>query len=307
MALKQKAESIVVQKVLSSYIRNMALLSENKQFHFNSRMFLWTRKTIYKENIFALKKVLLENLDASLENSKNPTPEYPKRFLSMRKNALEKYPWILRYNTVLFKWLFLNTIFKEDIREKILETIPEKILQENALTLLHDPLSLVSLSTFGINFLYLTRGILHSENLFHPKQLLDITKEYPIDTHEYAELRLYYFTHCIIGESQFYNKSVKSKVDTYIDMLTASEEIIKKYFDFVSIDNKVEFLVATKLCLKKSSLSERIQRECEENFSERLGYITEPRRPIEKQNMNNEEHRNVLYVMSNSEFSGSQL
>ena len=306
MAQKKKVEPIA-QKVLSSYIRNMALLSENKQFHFNSRMFLWTRKTIYKENIFALKNVLLENLDASLENSKNPIPEYPKRFLSLRKNALEKYPWIIRYNAVLFKWLFLNTIFKEDIREKILETLPEKILQEKTHLLLHDPLSLISLSTFGINFLYLTRGILHNENLFHPKQLLNVTKEYPINTHEYAELRLYYFTHCIIGESQFYNKSVKSNVDIYINMLTASEEIIKKYFDFVSIDNKVEFLVATKLCLKKSSLSERIQRECEENFSEKLGYITEPRRPIERQNMNNEEHRNVLYIMSNSKFSGSQL
>ncbi len=306
MAPKKKVESIA-QKVLSFYIKNMALLSENKQFHFNSRMFLWTRETIYKENIPTLKKVLLGNLDASLENSKSPAFEHPKRFLSLRKNALEKYPWITRYNAVLFKWLFLNTLFKEDIREKILKTLPEKTLQESAQLLLNDPLSLISLSTFGINFLYLAQGILRNENLFHPKQLLDIAKEYPVDTQEYAELELYYFTHCIIGESRFYNKPVKSNIDVYIDMLTVSEEIIKKYFDFVSIDNKVEFLVATKLCLEKSSLSERIQRECEENFSERLGYITEPRRPIEKQNMTNEEHRNVLYIMSNSEFSGGRL
>ncbi len=148
---------------------------------------------------------------------------------------------------------------------------------------------------------------MRNQNLFHPKQLLDITKECPINTQEYAELELYYFTHCIIGESQFYNKPVKSNVDVYIDMLTTSEEIIKKYFNFVSIDNKVEFLVTTKLCLEKSYLSERIQRECEENFSERLGCITEPRRPIEKQSLSNGEHRNVLYIMSNSEFSAKSI
>lgn len=305
MAPKKQAESIA-QKVLSSYTRNMSFLSEKKQLHFNSRMFLWTRKTIYKENVFAQKKILLANLDASLENSKSLVPEYPKRFLSLRKSALDKYPWIIRYNAILFKWLFLTTLFKIDIRERVLETLPEETLQGNARLLLNDPLSLISLSTFGINFLYLTRGILQSEKLFHPRHLLDIAKNHYPKTQEYAELELYYFTHCIIGESQFYNKPVRSNIKLYADMIAASEEIIEKYFTYVSLDNKVEFLVAAKLCRTKSFLSERIQRECEENFSEKLWCITEPRRPIEKQNLSNEEHRNVLYIMSNLEFAGIQ-
>lgn len=294
------------QKVLLSYKEKITSLSAKKQFHFNSRMFLWTKEMYYKKRVILLKDTLLENLDESLENTKNPTAEYSKKFLPLRKSALEKYPWIIRYNVVLFKWLFLKTIFKDDIRKKILSTISEKTLREYAQSLLNDPPSLIMLSTFGINFLYLTRGILQDKNLFHPKQFLDMATKYYASISEHVELELYFFTHCIIGESQFYDKPVQNNIKVYADMIRASEKILGKHFATISIDNKVELLVAAELCHIKSVLFEKIQKECEENFSEKLGFISEPRKPIEKQNLGDEEHRNVLYIMSNLKFSVSR-
>jgi hypothetical protein len=303
----QKRKLLLTQKVLDSYEKNMSSLSNGKQFHFNSRMFLWTRKAYYKKKVSALEKTLLDNLDEVMESAKNPTAEYPKKFLAQRKKAIEKYPWITRYNTLLFKWLFLKTIFKKNIRKKVLATISEETLRKCVRMLLNDPLSLTMLSTLGINFLYLTRGILQERELFSPRELFNIATENYANTENHAELKLYFFTHCIIGESQFYKRRIRNDVKTYIAMIRASEETLEEHFDSIPIDNKVEFLVTTKLCQIKSVFFNRIQEECEKNFSEDVGFIREPRRPMEKQTLSDAEHRNVLYTMSNLRFSASKV
>lgn len=304
----QKKTSSIAQKVLKTYEKNVDSFPKRKQFHFNSRMFLWTRKLRYKKRIVSLKlkETLLENFEEVMENAKRPTVEYPKRFLLQRKSALEKYPWVTQYNTLLFKWLFLEILFRTNIRKKVFLTISKETLRSCARTLLSDPVSLIALSTFGINFLYLTRGILQDTNIFHPKELLEIAKKYYPNTEEYAELSLYFFTHCIIGESRFYKNPIQNNIDVYVDMIRIAEKILNKHFASVSLDNKVEFLVAVELCRTKSNLFERIQKECERNFSEKLGQVREPRKPIEKQTLSSEEHRNVLYIMSNLKFSKNQ-
>lgn len=304
----QKNTSLIAQKVLKTYEKNIDSFSKSKQFHFNSRIFLWTRKPRYKKKILSLKlkETLLENLGEVMENAKRPTVEYPKRFLSQRKSALEKYPWVTRYNTLLFKWLFLEILFRTNIRKEVFLTIPKETLRSCAKTLLNDPPSLIALSTFGINFLYLTRGILRDADIFHPKELLKIAIEQYPNTQEYAELSLYFFTHCIIGESRFYKNPIQNDIDVYVDMIRTAEKTLNKYFESVSLDNKVEFLVTAELCHTKSILFKRIQKECEQNFSEELGYIREPRKATEKQTISNEEHKNVLYIMSNLKFSKNQ-
>lgn len=82
-------------------------------------------------------------------------------------------------------------------------------------------------------------------------------------------------------------------------MLILAENLLEKYFESISIDNKVEFLVAAKICNFHSRLFEKIQLECQNNFSISTGFIREPRKSLEKQNISNSEHRNVLYIMSN--------
>lgn len=303
MAPREVTKSIQ-QKVLKTYCDNMESLSKAKQFHFNSRLFLWTQESCYEKRLISLKDFFLENIEEILENVKNPVAEHSRRFLHQRQFALEKYPWITQYNALLFKWLFLKTIFRVDIRERVLLAIPKDILQFYAKTLLNDPHSLIALSTLGINFLYLTRGILQDSTLFHPENLLHIAEKHYPDTNEYAELSLYYFTHCIIGESEFYNKKpLQENTDIYQSMIYLCEEILEKHFPIISLDNKVEFLVAAKLCQTQSALLKAIQEECVENFSKKLGYIRDSRRATKTESLSSEEHRNVLYIMSNLEFT----
>lgn len=128
MSSREVTKSIQ-QKVLKTYCDNMESLSKTKQFHFNSRLFLWTQESYYEKRLISLKDFFLENIEEILENIKNPVAEHSRRFLHQRQFALEKYPWIIQYNALLFKWLFLKTIFGVDIRERVLLAIPKDTLQ----------------------------------------------------------------------------------------------------------------------------------------------------------------------------------
>lgn len=299
-ASQHQTDSPLHQKILETYLKNSQLLKLGKRFHFYSRMFLWTNSAPYKAALDSLETFFNEDLKVSIEKAKNPSIRYPKKFQELRKESIEKYFWITSYTALLFKWLFFRTIYKKDIKNEVLSVASEDTLLTLAEDILNDPTALARLSTISVNFLYLVRGVTQ-QNIFNPHRLLEkVLPEYS-DTQLYSELSLYFFTHCVIGESEFYLHPIQRNLDVYTNMLKKSEGIIMQHFDSVSIDNKVEFLVASKLCNRDSALFERIQEECKQNFSPELGYITEPRKLAQDQDIDSSEHRNALCIMSNTD------
>ncbi len=71
MSPREVAES-TQQKVLRTYCDNMESLSKAKQFHFNSRLFLWTQEPYYEKRLISLKDFFLENIEEVIENVKTP-------------------------------------------------------------------------------------------------------------------------------------------------------------------------------------------------------------------------------------------
>ena len=85
-------------------------------------------------------------------------------------------------------------------------------------------------------------------------------------------------------------------------MCESLEEIIRKNYFSISLDNKVEFLVCCKLCGFQTMLEEIIQDEASKSLAEVGNFIVD-KMNVKKKLANNQflisEHRNVLYIMSN--------
>lgn len=84
-------------------------------------------------------------------------------------------------------------------------------------------------------------------------------------------------------------------------MLKISEEIIKKRYFEINIDNKVEFLVCARILDYKTDLSEIIYSECVNSLSDLGNYLIDRHNTYKdvksKNSFIQSEHRNVLFLM----------
>ena len=127
----------------------------------------------------------------------------------------------------------------------------------------------------------------------------------------FFELQIYFFTHCIIGASRFYSTKIKKgELGVYMKMLKFIEEIIRDHFEMISLDNKFEFLVCAKICGYKSgiesgySLGSRPFTCARRKFPYR--HHNAKASPNERNDFVGAEHRNVLYIMSQTPFHPSR-
>ncbi len=303
----------LVEKIKSAYIANFEKLSFANRYHFASRLYLWSgdkemEKFLQenKENYIGLTHdqellKLKEIMDRPDKESKNAK--------KVRDPYLKKYPKIKQINALLFRNLFVKNIYGNDISAEVKQVMDLDAVIELAQRLFLDVEALSILSTFAINLFYNLNYLLYidkQDNLIDPKYFLDIAKtKYNLDDPKQIQLLIYLLTHAIIGESQFYTRKISNNLPIYIQMIEFLENIIDKNFSDINLDNKFEFLVCCKICQYKSKLENIIYSEAKNSLSKEGTHLvdrlnTNPQ--VQNLDIDKSEHRNVLFIMSNSEF-----
>jgi hypothetical protein len=89
-------------------------------------------------------------------------------------------------------------------------------------------------------------------------------------------------------------------------MLRRLETVIRKQFDMINLDNKLEFLVCCRILNYETDLFDRIYRECEGSISPHGTYLVDTlnsSKNTTKASLDGSEHRNVLFIMSTEPYS----
>jgi RimK family alpha-L-glutamate ligase len=296
--------------VREEYVTQIHLLAE-KKFHLLSRLFLWTKEPIYQETLGALKKNYIgENNEEHLTILKKLYAAVPEHgnFMVAKEARMEyfrKYPTLEPSLNLLFKNLFVAKLYGINLRPIIKNIVSDTALLDLKWALENDSPAIQILSTHAINYLYLLEFYLGSTaSKTDPKKYLEIGSTYLDDR---FELQIYFFTHCIIGASRFYSEKIKeADLHIYHKMLRKIELIITEHFQEISLDNKFEFLVCTRLCHFHSSIEDQILAEADQSLSPDGNFLIDTKNskaaPDERNDFVSSEHRNVLYIMSQTPF-----
>lgn len=292
--------------VLEEYRSQLHILT-NKQFHFLSRMYLWTRTPTFKEDLDGLRGKYIGNSTEDtrklLGEAYTRIPKHGDRMIAKEARQLyfKKYPNLEPSLNLLFKNLFAQKIYETDIQKYIRDLVSDAELLRLKSAIENDPETMRILSTHAINYLYMLDAYLETEeSRTNPERYFEIGISY---AEESFDLQIYFFTHCIIGASKFYSTEIEKNVlPIYIRMLSYTEDIIRKHFKAISLDNKFEFLVCAKICGYISTLEKDILLEADYSLSPDGNFLidthNETASPNERNDFVGAEHRNVLYIMS---------
>lgn len=313
--LSKRNKNNTIELVYNYYNSNYMYLWF-KKFHYSSRIFLWFNdKTQFnyilslKTNFIGKNKNETENIIKNILLEKNDNNiNFNKNEYKLRNSLKEKYPMISKYNSVLFKFIFTKVIYKKNISNILLKNLNIYDLLKYRDNLYESPQDLAILSTIWINFIYSLNyflSVIKQTDLiiFDPKILLELglTSYKNKEVKNKYNLQVYYYTHCIINESLFYSRKIVKNKKVYLDMIKECELIISNnYFD-INLDNKLEFLVCTKIIWYNSILSKIIYAECNKSLSSSGNYLVDTINSNHfKKNKNSfadSEHRNVLFLM----------
>jgi len=279
----------------------------NKQFHFLSRLFLWTGANIYQKLLTDLKKDYIgaskADYEATLHKVYTTLPEHGPRMAGKeaRMPYFTKYPKLEPYLNLLFKNLFAQKLYQVNLRPLVKKIVTDDQFLALKKNLEQDQGALRILSTHAINYLYLLEFYLGTEEgKTDSAAYLEAGDSYSNDS---FELQIYFFTHCIIGASRFYSEDIKDcDLDTYTAMLKKVETIIQDHFPEISLDNKFEFLVCARLCRFSTSLEQPILDEASRSLSPDGNFLIDRENtkaaPEERNDFVGAEHRNVLFITS---------
>lgn len=301
----------LAQNVYHYYLNNSHLLTEDKLFHFGTRTAAWLGapesfdilKSSY--NFIVQPDRDLFSLVAEIVNSEQTGK---RNAHELRQPYFEKYPQLYGAHLALFRVRHLEAVYGIDARAALFAAISEAELVQLRDELLADDDALRVLSTFGINYCYLLERVVRKDNSSLPLQhFYDIGAAYDTENIQHLQLLIYLYTHCIIGESNFYTQTIaRDKLPIYRQMLTSLESLIEKNFEKINLDNKLEFLVCARICNFTSTLSDRIYAECEQSISPDGTFVID----MHNENVQNDrndfvrsEHRNVLFIMSTSAYT----
>ncbi len=297
--------------VLDEYLTSERFLGE-KRFHFFSRMYLWTKESRYKEVLDDLRGGYIGFSEVEyrdrLKHLFVNIPAHGEKMIARERRLkyFAKYPELDAYLAILFKYLFAGTIYDIDLRPYIRELVSDDALIGLKNALERDTDAVRVLSTHAINFLYLVEHYLGRDIApVDPEALYEIGETYP--EQDASDLKIYLFTHCIIGASGFYSRNIVPRdLEIYRKMLRRLEAVIGANFREISLDNKFEFLVCANICGFSSELEKRILDEAATSFSPDGNFIIDMENtksaPDARNDFAGSEHRNVLYLMSQRPF-----
>jgi len=303
------------EKINIYYLAHWDDLPLDKQFHFASRMWLWSQDPVMATKLAAarewfcgdgsnegIQKVLQEILDAQ-------TPTFgSKNAAAERAPYFAKYPLVRQLLPLLFRLLFMETIYGIDGREQLGKVVDLSGVPALIEALMADDRAIAILSTHAANFLYLWhRFYLRDENGFSLEKLLQVGQTaYDLSNKTELQLFIYLYTHCIIGESLFYKRSLPaSNLPIYKKMATGLDRVVAEHYDGINLDNKYETLVCQLICEHPLTLLEKIDQEAAQSVSTEGDYLVDRHNgnpQTDNVSLDKSEHRNVLSLLAHQPF-----
>ncbi len=306
------------KKINTYYLHHLSGMPFDKQFHYASRLWLWTGDEQYASLLKKLRPqfaqdLQLESIDTLMgEMLASQSPEFgSKNAATERALYFARYPLLRQALPLLFRLLFIKTVYGVDARPTLANHFDLTQLEALAQELEADTEATAMLSTHASNFLYLWHRFYKEDaGAIDLPKLYEIGKTaYDHSNRTHLQLLIYLYTHCIIGESLFYKCMLPAEnKQLYLKMCEDLEQLIGNNFEHINLDNKCEFLVVCKIAGYKSNLHQRIWDEAERSFSDEGDFI------IDRHNQNPQtdnisleksEHRNVLLIMSFLDFRPS--
>jgi hypothetical protein len=301
------------QTIKNTYLERFNEMTLEYRLHFASRLFAWSADPDAKQLLDAIKNEVIpettekrrDSLFAIRDELIHKDYERDVNDYARRKPFFDSYPDLLLLHSALFLIRHWLCIYGVDERPMLYELIPKAQVTEMLTRLEQDKAAQRSLSTYFINTCYLYTKLYEDSEVepINPRDILEIGSHYDRTNPSDVQILIYLYTHCILGETLFYHQPVSENQDAYEDMLEELEELIDKNYDTISLDNKFEFLVCSKICGFDSRLSTRIDDEADLSLNNE-GFIVDTHNkkinPL-KQSFLMSEHRNVLYIMSRSD------
>ncbi|MBA2279446.1 hypothetical protein H0V99_03355 [Candidatus Saccharibacteria bacterium] len=293
------------------YLAHLDELPFDKQFHFTSRLSAWSNDQVSIRHLETLKSQLLPEgmpVKSLLEGIINKPPAVQVNAAGKRAEYFKKYPQLRGVMLALFRVRHLLYIYNIDLRQDLLEITSYDYLHNLAVQLNQDEDALRMLSTYAINCMYLIEEILYDKatGLISPEKYYNLADSYHNGDADDNLLLIYLYTHCIIGDTNFYYHPInEQRRIIYLKMLARLEKLIADNFDNLNLDNKLEFLVCSRICGYKSNLFQRIFKECEQSVSPEGMFLIDTinkAKQEKKTSLADSEHRNVLFIMSSTPF-----
>jgi hypothetical protein len=301
---------ILSTKIKNYYYKNLSELPADKQFHFATRIAAWNGEEKALNILKDLKPTIVSDDDfSSTFRLIVNTPQSGRRNAhELRQPFFEKYPLLYGVHSAVFRLRHLQSVYDISAQKEFFSVIPKEELDALYEALQNDPAALRVLSTFAVNFMYLYKKIaLNQGDSIRPEVFLGAACGYDTSDITDMQLKIYLYTHCIIGDSNFYTEEVPSgNIPTYNKMLMELESLIVDNFDAINLDNKLEFLVCARIINFKSTLFEKIDEECQKSISPNGTFVIDVHNKNlqqDKTSFDKSEHRNVLYIMSASPYT----
>lgn len=268
-------------KVKSFYDEHFDELSENKKFHYATRVKNFTYLNSHKPTT-KISEILKDN-DFSKVN-----------FFEKRKKFFQKYKNLFAIESALVRINHMKNLYNEDLSEDFTDELNPSSLYDMVDEMILDDEAIKTLSTYAVNVISLTETIFPRNK----NQLKDLAQK-SLDYDGEPILLAYLYTHIIICATDFYYHEIAPEnLEIMHKILDKTEAIIEENYDEITMDLKLEFLVCAKLLNEsKEELREKINKECDE-ILEKSPYITDDRKPKRLNTIDGAEHRNVLYIMS---------
>lgn len=291
--------------VYSYYRQHFNELPQDKQFHFATRIGAW------RGELWAY-DVLRSHREPFTSDSLQAIIDAPRKaggaISQLRTPFFQRYPRLFGLSKALFHVRHLEAVYGIDAREVLFAFAPRQELDELRDALLSDPDAVAILSTVAINYLYLLERVIYRSNDTLPLDwLYALRSRYDLSNMQHVQLLIYLYTHCIIGDTNFYTKQVpESALPVYQRMLRDLEGIITTHYDDIKLDNKLEFLVCTQICNIASPLAGRIYNECQASISPSGTFLVDTHNTNSQSKLtglSSSEHRNVLFIMSGTPYA----
>lgn len=301
----------IPQRVYAYYTRQFDQLTDDKRFHFASRMSAWSNDNFSKTYLEAISAHYLgsdEKIKNDLSELLHNPPKAKINAAKTRQQYFDAYPELRGRMLALFRVRHLLTIYGVDARPLLLELVSKQELYEMSEALQKDDDALRILSTYAINFIYLVEVILFAREQPLPlAHFIELGGHYDTNNPEDVQLLIYFYTHCIIGASNFYAHHVsRDETHFYKAMLQELELRISKNFMSINLDNKLEYLVCCRIVGFPTMLTDAIYDECAQSFSPEGDFVIDTINTFKqskKTSFSDSEHRNVLLIMGASDYS----
>lgn len=231
-------------------------------------------------------------------------PAKPSKLPTARREMIATHPEIGAISNILARVLFAQTIYNDDLRAAARAAIGDDKLRQLFADLLKSENDLLVMSTTAVNALSFI-SVLFADDLgtkLDPHVFLramELAAKNPSDYR--ARSVIYLATHAVIGASAFYSQRIANDLDVYQEILRLAETIIADRPGEVSLDAQLEFLVANKIVNRATLLETAILERAKSSTLPHGVFITDPQKR-QGANMFLSEHRNILFVMANSEW-----